>query len=372
MNVAILGAAGTIGPAIVRDLAESPEVSSLVLLDIDGKRVRAVAKEHGHGLALGAAIDAGDRQALTLALEGCGVLVNASSYRLNLHAMDACLGAGCSYIDLGGLYRMTERQLELGPAFEERGLLALLGAGAGPGKTNVMAARAAAGLDTVEEVRCSSAGLDLDPPPGLSTPYALRTLLDEITQAPVVVRGGVPEEVEPLTDGGRIPFPEPIAERDSVYTLHSEVLTLPASLGARECDFRLSLGPGILDALRELAALPEDEVAALRPAPASPKTHSAQHVLVRGTRGGESVAVTVTAHTGPHEAWGLGGGIVSTASVAAAAVRLLARGELKGAAMPGFPPTGALPPEQVLDFDALAAELEPRGCTFTVREEQLV
>jgi hypothetical protein len=93
---------------------------------------------------------------------------------------------------------------------------------------------------------------------------------------------------------------------------------------------------------------------------------------VRGTRGGEPAAVTVTAHTVPHAAWGLGGGIVSTASVAAASVRLLARGELKGAAMLGMPPAGALPPERVLDFDALAAELEPRGCTFQVREEQLV
>jgi saccharopine dehydrogenase-like NADP-dependent oxidoreductase len=372
VRVALLGAGGTIGPAIARDLAESPEVGDLVLLDLDGARAREVAERHGAGRAQGAAVDAGDRQALTLALEGCGVLVNASSYRLNLHAMDASLAAGCCYIDLGGLYRMTERQLALGPAFEERGLLALLGAGAGPGKTNVMAARAAAGMDTVEEVRCSSAGLDLDPPPGLSTPYALRTLLDEITVPPVVVRGGEAKEIETLADGGRVPFPEPVGERDSIFTLHSEVLTLPASLGARECDFRLSLGPGILDRLREIAALPGEEVAALRPAPPSPNTHSAQHVLVRGTRGGEPAAVTVTAHTVPHAAWGLGGGIVSTASVAAASVRLLARGELKGAAMLGMPPAGALPPERVLDFDALAAELEPRGCTFQVREEQLV
>jgi saccharopine dehydrogenase-like NADP-dependent oxidoreductase len=368
VRVAVLGAGGTIGPAIARDLAESPEVGDLVLLDLDGERAREVALRHGGGRAQAAAVDATDRQALTLALEGCGVLVNASSYRLNLHAMDSCVAAGCSYIDLGGLYRMTERQLELGPSFEERGLLALLGAGAGPGKTNVMAARAAAGLDTVDEIRTSSAGVDLDPPPGLSTPYALRTLLDEITVNPVVVRDGEPTEIEPLTDGGRIAFPEPIGERDSIYTLHSEVLTLPASLEARQCDFRLSLRDGVLDALREIAGLPDDEIDAIRPSPPSPNTHSAQHVVVRGTRGGEPVTVTVTAHTGPNEAWGLGGGIVSTASVAAAAVRLLIRGELKGA-MPGFPPVGALPPERVIDFDALAAELEPRGCIFDVREE---
>ena len=35
MRVAVLGAAGTIAPAIVRDLAESEEVSALRLLDLD-------------------------------------------------------------------------------------------------------------------------------------------------------------------------------------------------------------------------------------------------------------------------------------------------------------------------------------------------
>jgi lysine 6-dehydrogenase len=368
MRVAVLGAGGTIAPAIVRDLAESPEVSELVLLDLDHERVQAVADAHGAGRAQAAAVDASDRQALTLALEGCSALLNAASYRLNLHAMQASQAAGCSYIDLGGLYHMTERQLELGRAFEERGLLALLGAGAGPGKTNVMAAHAAAALDEVETVRTSSAGLDLSPPSGLSTPYALRTLIDEITVAPVVFRDGEVGEVGPLTDGGPIPFPEPIGERDSIYTLHSEVLTLPASLRARNVDFRLSLSPPVLEELRELAGRPAEEVDAIRPAPPSPNTHSAQHVLVTGRRDGEAVAVTVTAHTGPNEAWGLGGGIVSTASVAAAAVRLLARGELIGAAMTGMPPAGALPPERVLPFDALAAELAPRGCVFEVSE----
>ena len=35
MRVAVLGAGGTIAPAIVRDLAESEEVTAMRLLDID-------------------------------------------------------------------------------------------------------------------------------------------------------------------------------------------------------------------------------------------------------------------------------------------------------------------------------------------------
>ncbi|MDX6669852.1 MAG: hypothetical protein QOI91_215 [Solirubrobacteraceae bacterium] len=358
MRVAVLGAGGTIAPAIVRDLAESAEVDGLVLLDLDGDRAREVAQRHGADKATAAAVDAADPQALMLALEGCGMLVNAASFRINLLAMDACLAAGCSYVDLGGLYHLTGDQLARSPEFEERGLLAVLGAGAGPGKTNVMAARAARELDRVDAVRCASAGLDADPPPGLSTPYALATLMDELTVPAVVVRDGDPQEVEPMTDGGAIPFPDPIGTRDSLYTLHSEVRTLPDSLGARDCDFRLSLSAPVLEALSALRDRPREELAALRPAPPSPHTYSAQHVEVRGERDGAPAKVTVTALTVPRPEWGLGGGIVSTASVAAAAVRLYARGKI--------PRVGALPPEACLDPDALFAELQPRGTTFAI------
>ena len=44
MRVAILGAGGTIAPAIVRDLAESAEVDELLLLDLDAARARANAE----------------------------------------------------------------------------------------------------------------------------------------------------------------------------------------------------------------------------------------------------------------------------------------------------------------------------------------
>ena len=358
MRIAVLGAGGTIAPAIVRDLAESDEVDALVLLDLDGDRAREVAERHGAGQATGAAADARDPQALMLAIEGCGMLVNAASYRVNLLAMDAALAAGCAYVDLGGLYHLTGDQLARAPEFEERGLLAVLGAGAGPGKTNAMAARAAAELDRVDAVRCASAGMDADPPEGLSTPYALATIMDELTAPAIVVRDGRPREVAPMTAGGEIPFPEPVGARESLYTLHSEVRTLPASLGARECDFRLSLSPAVLEALTELRDRPREEVAALRPAPPSPRTYSAQHVEVRGERDGAPATVTATALTVPHEGWGLGGGIVSTASVAAAVVRLYARGRISRA--------GALPPEACLDPGELFAELGPRGTTLRI------
>lgn len=358
MRVGVLGAGGVIAPAIVRDLGESVEVTALHCLDLDGERAAVVAQTHGAGKASAAAIDATDVRALAGALEACDLLVNAASYRVNLAAMEAALAAGCHYVDLGGLYHVASDQYSRGAAFDRAGLLAVLGCGAGPGKTNVMAAWAAADLDAVDEVRCASAGLDERPGDGLALPYSLATLVDEVTVPPVVVRDGEPGEIEPLTPGGEIAFPEPIGVRaGTIYTLHSEVLTLPATLGATRCDFRLSLGPGVLDAL--VGAVRSGETTDVRPVPPSARTWSAQRVDVTGTRDGAAVTVSATAVTEPHARWGLGGGIVSTGAVAAATARLIARGALRDRA-------GALPPEVVLRPDDLFAELSERGCRFDI------
>jgi saccharopine dehydrogenase (NAD+, L-lysine-forming) len=361
MRVAVLGAGGTIAPAIVRDLAESDEVASMTLLDLDADRARAVADAQGAGKATARAADARAVDELASLLEGADVLVNTASYRVNLDAMQGCLKAGCHYLDLGGLYRVTLRQLELGPEFERAGLLALLGIGSSPGKTNVMAQRAmrelGADAGPVESVDVFAAGRDPAAPADgrLWPPYAIQTLLDELTLPPVVLREGKPAEIEPLTPGGAVDYGEPIGEVDTIYTLHSELATFGESFRCRSASFRLSLKPELIGRLKGLIGAASEEVAE---AARGAVPQSAQTVSVHMTKSlaASGRAVTVRAVSPPH--FGLGGSIVSTAAPAAASVRLLARGSLSA--------SGALPPERCVEPDELFAELETRGCRFSV------
>lgn len=355
LTVAVLGAGGRIAPALVRDLADSQEVATMRLLDLSGERAAAVAATHGLGKAQSQALDAGSGD-LAAALDDCDVLANCASYRLNLDAMRACLKAGCHYLDLGGLYWMTGKQLELGGDFRKAGLLALLGMGSSPGKTNVMAVRAARELARVEALHVSAAGRDLDPPPGFSVPYAVATLIDELTMHPVVLREGEPIEIEPMSPGGEVDFGDPIGKQGTIHTLHSELRTFGDSFGCREASFRLSLPEALLARLVDLSNAPpaERERADGGTLPPSPRTVSAHVVEALG----DGRRVRITAITSPSERWGLGGSVVSTAAPAAAAIRLLARGRLEA--------RGALPPERCVDPDDLFAELESRGCEFNV------
>jgi saccharopine dehydrogenase-like NADP-dependent oxidoreductase len=254
---------------------------------------------------------------------------------------------------------MTARQLALHDAFERAGRLAVLGMGASPGKTNVMALRGVRELggEDVEEIHVAAAGRDPEPTTMLRAPYALRTLLDEITMAPVVLDRGRPRTLVPLAPGGRVRFPEPIGDVQTIHTLHSELRTFGTSFGVRRASFRLSLEPALLRRLEALRDAAEEEVATAQAAAAPPSARAlAAHVVELRTPGGRTVRVS--ALTRPLDAWQLGGGVVSTAAPAAAVVRLLARGRIDA--------TGVHPPETCVDPDDLLPELEQRGCHFEV------
>ncbi|MGH2905837.1 MAG: saccharopine dehydrogenase family protein [Solirubrobacterales bacterium] len=359
LAVGVLGAGGTIAPPIVRDLAASDEASSLLLLDLVEEKARATAEQHGGGKAEARGVDGREPGALAAALAEVDVLVNSASYRINVDVMRACLESGTHYIDLGGLYWVTAKQLELDAAFRDAGLLALLGMGSAPGKTNVMAAVAmdALGGDT-DRIDVTAGGRDLAPPAGFAPPYAVQTLLDELTLNPIVLREGEAVEIEPLTDAGIIDFPDPIGDAPAIYTLHSELLTFGKSFGCEECTFRLSLGPVVLDRLKQLTTASPEQVAEAAAAALKPSRETVSFHLIDAYK--DDRHVRVACKTSPIPEWGFGGSVVSTSAPAAAAVRLLARGELSA--------TGALPPEDCVQPEALFAELETRGAEFTVTE----
>jgi saccharopine dehydrogenase-like NADP-dependent oxidoreductase len=360
VRVAVLGAGGTIAPAIVRDLAESEEVTAMRLLDIDLRKAEAVAVEHGGGKAQARRADA--TSGLAEQLDGMEVLVNSAAYRINLAAMRACLDAGCHYIDLGGLYHVAKEQLELSGEFEQRGKLALLGMGSAPGKTNLLAERAVRELPGKPiSISVLAGGRDLKPTGELSFPYALRTLLDEITMPPMAIINGRPQEMKPLQDGPRADFGDPIGEAETIFTLHSEVLTFGDSFGAPNVTFALSLPPAVLESLKELSGASEERISEIARSASPPSANTVSIHIVDVT--GPDTAIRARSVTPPNEAWSLGGGIVSTATPAAAAVRLLARGSINK--------RGALPPERCVDPDEMFAELEGRGVRFDFSSTQL-
>lgn len=304
--IAVIGAAGTIGRNVAGFLQEWGA-------DVARRDFRLVGDEQ---------VDARDAASLARALDGAAVVVNSADYRLNLDVMRGALASGAHYVDLGGLFHVTKQQLELDGAFRDAGLTAILGLGSAPGKTNLLASAAARRLGA-EPVSMEIWAATRDPAAAnhpFPAPYSVQTLRDELQMWPVIVSDGEQVEVEPLSGEAERDFPEPVGRAKGIYTLHSELATLPSNYPSlREASFRLCLSPGLLD---KLLALEDGEL----PEPYEQSAESvAVHEVDLSSNGMRVVGTTVTR----------GGSAKSTSEPAARGALEIAEGRL---ASPGVKP----------------------------------
>ncbi|HXV97990.1 MAG TPA: saccharopine dehydrogenase NADP-binding domain-containing protein, partial [Anaerolineae bacterium] len=142
MKIILLGGAGIIGKVIARDLALNNDVAEIIIADLNeaGAQATVAGAAPGDSRFKAAAVDVTDQAALVKLLAGADCVINSVQYYFNLDVMRACLEAGCHYLDLGGLFHTTRKQLELNEDFQSKGLTAILGLGSCPGIANIQPA----------------------------------------------------------------------------------------------------------------------------------------------------------------------------------------------------------------------------------------
>ena len=242
MKIIILGGAGKMGCIAVQDLAGDRRVDEVIIADRDLAQARTVAGIINSPKVSIRQVDVTDHDALVGTLRGADACLNATVYYFNLQVMEACLEAGVSYTDMGGLFHLTRKQLELSDRFAEAGLSAVLGVGSAPGVPNVQARYAADRLDTIESIRIYD-GIMSPPPDAVCFTYAVPTIIDELTQPPMVYRDGEFVACEPLSEFEDYVFTPPIGLLPMHLSLHSEIATLPITFGdkgLKECFFKIN------------------------------------------------------------------------------------------------------------------------------------
>jgi lysine 6-dehydrogenase len=253
MNVLVLGY-GITGSVIARDLAETSR-ADIVVADKRPLKTRQIAEEIGSDNVAAEQIDVTDHKGLVKLLgRGFDVVVNSTFYQFNVDVMRAAIESGVHYVDLGGLYRVTLKQLELDEEAKEAGVTAILGCGCAPGITNVLAMHGANKLDKVDSVYMYSGTVVFREITGVRVAYAVPTLLDELTLSAYSYRNGKYAEVPPFSDEETIRFPEPIGKVKAYIVIHSELATIPRSIGKeiKNAIFRIIISPAAVSKLKAL------------------------------------------------------------------------------------------------------------------------
>ncbi len=380
------------GRITVRDLMETCALTDeVVIADFDLEKAAALAASFEGGRyprARAVGIDVTDHAAAARALAGAFVLVNAVQYQLNLDVMEAALAVRAHYVDMGGLFHMTRKQLELDRRFKAVQRTAILGMGAAPGIANLLSRHGAERLDEVREIHVRVGSMDrtrFEPTPALAVSYSLKTILEEFSIEPAVFTKGEFRFVEPMSGAKPHRFPAPIGLRHPMYTIHSEVATLPLSYrdrGVREVSFKIAFDPGFVDRVRFLRDLgmashelldvagvkvrPVDVVnkVAMNQPPGKQVGRLNQYEVVRsivkGFSKGKKVTWIVDCHTRGMPEWGIGLD-VDTGSSPSVAAQMLAAGEVTV--------TGAVAPEVSVPCQAFFERLKVRKMQLKARRQ---
>ena len=183
------------------------------------------------------------------AARSCHLLVNAAPAAFNHTVLRAALRLRVHYLDLAthlGSYPFKAEQLRFHKKFLAKRRLALINAGAAPGLTNLLVARAADELDRVEQVqiRLFEHTESEDP---VST-WSAETAFDEATSRPRLYRQGRFRLARRFSEPEWFHFPPPIGRVRAVLAAQDEAGTLPYFIPMRELDVKI--GGNEIDRLR--------------------------------------------------------------------------------------------------------------------------
>jgi saccharopine dehydrogenase (NAD+, L-lysine forming) len=301
VRILVVGAGG-VGSAVGAVAARRDFVERLVLADIDSDRAKRAAAPVGDRVSW-ARLDASDTDAIVelAKAERVDAILNACDPRFNPPIFEAAYRAGCTYLDMAMTLSRphptspyTEVGVKLGDAqfaeaaaWQEAGLLALVGIGVEPGLSDVFARHAADELfSEIDEVGVRDGanlvveGYDFAPT------FSIWTTIEECLNPPLVWerdRGWY--TTEPFSEPEVFLFPEGIGPVECVNVEHEEVVLIPRWVDCQRVTFKYGLGEEFIGVLRTLHKLgldstepvsvrgvevsPRDVIAAVLPDPAT-------------------------------------------------------------------------------------------------------
>ena len=186
---------------------------------------------------------------IVAAARGAQLLVNSSNSVFNEIVLRAALRIRSHYLDLSThLTRnpFKAEQFRFDRRLQQKNRAAVITAGAAPGLTNLLAARAATLLDSVDtvHVRLYESVESRDP----ISQWSPEVSYDEAISLPRVLRGGRFRFGKRFGEPEKFRFPPPIGQVTVVLAAQDEVGTIPHSLKLKEMDAKI--GGNEIDRLR--------------------------------------------------------------------------------------------------------------------------
>ena len=153
MRVLAIGGGGGMGRHAVSLIQSFDAVIEITVADLNESSADSFAAEMNSKVsALG--LDVNDSEAMSRAMQNSDIVVNTSGpfYRFGVPILQAAINEGCNYLDICDDWEPTIEMLKLDQAAKTAGVTAIVGLGASPGISNMLALIAMQELDEVSSV----------------------------------------------------------------------------------------------------------------------------------------------------------------------------------------------------------------------------
>jgi saccharopine dehydrogenase-like NADP-dependent oxidoreductase len=272
MRILVIGTGG-VGSSFARIAHRRTFFEHCALADYDPARPQALVAALDDGRLSAHAVDATSAAAVVELIREtrADAVLNSVDPVFNVPIFDACFEAGVTYLDMAMTLsephptrpheecgvKLGDYQFERAAAWEDRGLLALVGIGIEPGAADVFARYAAdelfAEIDEVgirDGANLTVEGYDFAPT------FSIWTTIEECLNPPVIWerdRGWF--TTAPFSEPEVFDFPEGIGPVECVNVEHEEVLLVPRWIDCKRVTFKYGLGDEFIDVLKTLQKL---------------------------------------------------------------------------------------------------------------------
>jgi saccharopine dehydrogenase (NAD+, L-lysine-forming) len=225
MKVVVFGGAGVIGSYAVNYLAKMEIFSEIMIADMNELKAKEIIKTSNK--ITFQKTDVTDERNLKSVLKDAKVAINCAGpfYKFAPKILEATISTGVHYIDICDDYDATQILLDnYDKKAIDAGISCVIGLGASPGLTNIIAAYAASQISKVENITIYVTR-SIDGEAGGAIPYhMLHCWLGKIP----IFRNGKLQWAGGLVDGEEyVTFPEPFGQSAVYYFGHPETVTLP-------------------------------------------------------------------------------------------------------------------------------------------------
>lgn len=239
-KIIVLGGAGTMGYEAVKLLLERTG-AEITVADASVKGLKRVEAELGTRVKIASA-DVNDRDELVRLLKGADVVISTVGpfYKYAASVIKAAINARVNLVDIDDDFDATKDSLELDDDARRAGITAIIGMGASPGVTNLIAKLGASRMDRTDDIRLYWGESAIDPTGSAAMMHWFHITAEKV---PVFIDGKW-VEAQGFSEPEIVEFLPPVGKLEVVLTGHPEPVSLPRYIkGVKNVSIKGALYP---------------------------------------------------------------------------------------------------------------------------------